>query len=95
MSAAGRHHRARAWRKSLGLTRTGLGHALGISARTIAYMEAGARSPGMGEVSARDWLRYRRLCAGLAADPDFDFAPTAAAAISPGSGRPAKSASPQ
>jgi hypothetical protein len=72
-------------RNHVTVTCDGLSHGIGdstanhlltcatVAPRTVLAMETGRRWAGREDPSERDWLRYRRLCAGLAAAPDFDW----------------------
>jgi transcriptional regulator with XRE-family HTH domain len=58
----------KAWRRRLGLTQAGAAEALGLSARQIAYYEAGQREDGRAVVVPRTVaLACAALEAGLTA----------------------------
>lgn len=60
------HERARAWRKSMGLSEHALAARLRVARSTVQRMESGV-NPSTGEtVRPEDFHRYRLACAAIA-----------------------------
>jgi predicted transcriptional regulator len=70
------HIAARAWRKSLGLSRVELARRIGFSPSQIQDYEEGARrgkKAGEAAISDAAWLRYGLACAALSAGLKLPF----------------------
>ena len=60
------HALARRWREASGLTREALASLSGYSPPSIYWFEEGKRPTGR-PIARQVWLRYRNVCAGVAA----------------------------
>ncbi len=63
-----RHEKARAWRKSKGLTIADLAELTGFSVSVIADMERGSRrgqKPEHATIEETSWLRFGLACAAI------------------------------